>query len=239
MTDSVKDSAAAIAVAVPADAGIISRSIRATRQRKGLTLAALADRMAMDKGYLSRVERGQKSPSVGTLLKIAAALDVPIGQLFGETTDDDAITVIRRADHVDVAGGATPGPGALVRALLPAGDGRRLSVFTIEPGSGRLSQTTDHPGDEFLYVLAGALEIIFPDRVVQLETGDAIHFDGHLRHQLRRLGEARTQALIVVAQDLTPGGGEERRGGEEGRVGEEGPKKNRPEENHRPAKSRV
>ncbi|MFD0388107.1 cupin domain-containing protein [Tistrella bauzanensis] len=163
---------------------------------------------------------------------------MPIGQLFGETTDDDAITVIRRADHVDVAGGATPGPGALVRALLPAGDGRRLSVFTIEPGSGRLSQTTDHPGDEFLYVLAGALEIIFPDRVVQLETGDAIHFDGHLRHQLRRLGEARTQALIVVAQDLTPGGGEERRGGEEGRVGEEGPK-NRPEENHRPAKSRV
>ncbi|MFV3126760.1 helix-turn-helix domain-containing protein [Niveispirillum sp. KHB5.9] len=206
MTRAGKKSAA---TAAPVDANVIASSIHATRRRKGMTLADLAERTDMDKGYLSRVERGQKSPSVGTLLKIADALGVPVGHLFGENTDDNAVTVIRRTDHVEIADDGAEGPGALVRALLPASGKRRLSVFMIEPGSDRLSQKADHPGDEFLYVLEGSLEIIFPDRVVQLDTGDAIHFDGHLRHQLRRVGEAPARALVAVAQDLTLRGGEE------------------------------
>ncbi|MFV3077998.1 helix-turn-helix domain-containing protein [Niveispirillum fermenti] len=202
MTRAVKKRAAA---AAPVDANIIASSIHATRRRKGMTLAELAERTDMDKGYLSRVEHGQKSPSVGTLLKIAEALGVPVGHLFGENTDDNAVTVIRSTDHVDIADDSAEGPGA----LLPASGKRRLSVFMIEPGSDRLSQQADHPGDEFLYVLEGSLEIIFPDRVVQLDTGDAIHFDGHLRHQLRRMGEGPVRALVAVAQDLALRGGDD------------------------------
>lgn len=195
------------AMPVP-DANVIASSIRTTRRRKGLTLAEMAERTELDKGYLSRVERGQKSPSVGTLLKIAEALSVPVGHLFGENTDADSIIVIRRDAHVDISDTSAMGPGAALRAVLPAGDHRRLSVFMLEPGDGRHTQNADHPGDEFLYVLEGALEVIFPDRIVSLEKGDSVHFDGHLRHQLRRVGTQECLAMLIVAQDLPTRGNE-------------------------------
>ncbi len=191
------------------DANIIATSIRTTRRRKGMTLAELAERTELDKGYLSRVERGQKSPSVGTLLKIAEALGVPVGHLFGENTDAESIIVIRRDEHVDISDDSSMGPGAALKAILPAGDHRRLSVFLLEPGDGRHTQNADHPGDEFLYVMEGAMEVVFPDRIVSLETGDAVHFDGHLRHQLRRVGTGKCLAMLIVAQDLPTRSGEE------------------------------
>jgi transcriptional regulator with XRE-family HTH domain len=208
VTNATRDRTAATNPADAAGANVVGSCIHAARRRKGMMLVELAERTGLDKGYLSRVERGQKSPSIGTLLKIAEALAVPVSQLFGENTDENAIVVIRRDAHVQISDASSMGPGSALQALLPADGRRRLSVFMVEPGSGRLVQNADHPGDEFLYVLEGIVEVILPDRVVELEAGDALVFDGHLRHQIRRVGEAYCRALIVVAQDLPLRGGD-------------------------------
>ena len=181
-----------------AGARVVASSIRSLRQRKGWTVAALADKVRLDKGYLSRLERGEKSPSVGTLLKIAEALGVQIGHLFGETTVDEAITVVRSSELLSFSKGKSPKS----QIILPAGGHRRLSAFMIEPGLERESSKTEHPGDEFLYVLEGVVEVAFPDRTITLDAGDCLHFDGHLRHQLRRVGSESPKVLLVVAQDL-------------------------------------
>jgi transcriptional regulator with XRE-family HTH domain len=176
---------------------VVASSIRVLRRRKGLTLATLAEKTNLDKGYLSRIERGQKSPSIGTLLKIAEALDVQVGHLFGETTAN-SITIVRHNENIDVS--AIPG-APLTQAILPASGGRRISAFLFEPGTERESRHTEHPGDELLYVLQGSVEVIFSDRVVQLDAGDCIHFDGHLRHQVRRVGKKTPRVLLIVTQD--------------------------------------
>jgi transcriptional regulator with XRE-family HTH domain len=181
-------------------ANAIASSIKTLRRRREITLEKLAALTAMDKGYLSRIERGQKSPSVGTLLKIAEALNVQVSQLFGEATSDDSITVIRRSEYVAIS--SEESSDAFLQVLLPSNRQRRMSAFLIEPGIERDTRQADHPGDEMVYVLQGSIEIIFPDRVIQLLAGDCIHFDGHLRHQLGRINRKPARALIIVAQDL-------------------------------------
>ena len=177
---------------------MIAGSIRAARRRAGVTLATLAARIDLDKGYLSRLERGEKNPSIGALLKIAEALNVQIGQLFGETTGKDAITVVRRDEHIDLAAAGD----LLTQVILPAAGKRRLSAFLVEPDTSKGTRHAAHPGDELLYVLEGSVEVDFSDRSGQLEKGDCLHFDGHLRHLISSIDGQYSRVLIVVGQDL-------------------------------------
>ena len=177
---------------------MIASGIRAARRRAGMTLATLAARIDLDKGYLSRLERGEKNPSIGALLKIAEALEVQIGQLFGETTGKDAITLVRNDQHIDLASEGD----LLSQVILPAAGQRRLSAFLIEPDKGKEVRHTAHPGDELLYVLDGSIDVVFTDRKLRLEKGDCLHFDGHLQHLICGVGRKYCRVLIVVGQDL-------------------------------------
>ncbi len=178
---------------------VVGSSVQSLRRKRGLTLAELAAKTGYDKGYLSRIERGLKSPSVAALMKLASALQVQVSHLFGESTVDDAIKVVRRDEAIAIPQDADS--GAMLQVVMPATDTRRLSVFLVEPGADPDLRNSEHAGDEMLYVLEGSIEIGFPDRTVQLEAGDSVLFDGHLRHRLnRRSGAAR--ALLIVAQDL-------------------------------------
>src|SRR5215472_8298994 len=75
----------------------IGPRLRHIRLEKGLTVEVLAKAAALDKGFLSRLERGTKRPSVETVLRLSAALDVPIGLLFGEQTTDETVRISRAA----------------------------------------------------------------------------------------------------------------------------------------------
>lgn len=62
----------------------LARSIRAARKARGLTQQELADRLGIDQGHISRVERGQKGATIDVISAIAAELGVSVAYLFGE-----------------------------------------------------------------------------------------------------------------------------------------------------------
>jgi mannose-6-phosphate isomerase-like protein (cupin superfamily) len=132
-------------------------------------------------------------------LNLAAALDIHVAHLFGETTPRDAITVIRRQEHVKLPPDSA-GPG--YETLLGANDDRRMSVFLIRPSAEAPVERAGHSGDELIYVVSGTIEVLFIDRTVTLEVGDLIHFSGDLKHQIRKLGALVAVALVIVADDL-------------------------------------
>src|SRR5271163_480258 len=86
---------------------MIGPRLRHIRQEKGFTVESLATAAGLDKGFLSRLERGTKRPSIETVLRLSAALDVPVGQLFGEQTTEDTVRVSRAAGRArfDEGGG--------------------------------------------------------------------------------------------------------------------------------------
>ncbi|MCO6416487.1 XRE family transcriptional regulator [Siccirubricoccus sp. KC 17139] len=182
--------------APPSGAGVLGPQLRRLRLARGMTLDALATSVGLDKGFLSRLERGRKAPSVGTLLRLSAALGVPVAELLGEALPEDAVRITRAARRRRSA----PGHGMHGMESLTAGDAP-LAAFIIHLGAEFAEDGPhEHEGEELLYVLHGHVELAFADRSLMLRAGDAAEFAGHLPHRLRRIGEEPAAVLVAVAR---------------------------------------
>jgi transcriptional regulator with XRE-family HTH domain len=180
------------------DTGVLSRTIRAARHERGVTLAELAAATALDKGYLSRVERNLKAPSIATVLKIAKALDVPVAQLFGETVDDNVIHVSRHRERSEHA--AHGESNYRIEGLTHGKGSDGLEGFLLFPPDSFVEDLrAEHHGEELLFVVEGPIEVKFADRTIRLDTGDSVQFPGNLVHYVRRLGPTGC-VLVTVSR---------------------------------------
>ncbi len=174
----------------------IGPRLRHIRLEKGFTVETLAAAAGLDKGFLSRLERGTKRPSVETVLRLSAALSVPVGQLFGEQTTEDTVRVSRAAGRSR----SLEDPDTYSFELLTP-KGSLMEAFLFHVGAEPVGNGQQHDGEEMFLVLSGMVEMRTPDRSYVLETGDCAYFPGHLVHQMRRLGPEPAIAVIAVARE--------------------------------------
>ncbi len=159
-----------------------------------MTLEALAAAAGLDKGFLSRLERGAKQPSVETVLRLSTALEVPVGRLFGEQTTEDTVRISRAAGR----NRSKQDGGYSFELLTPKGG--LMEGFLFEAGSEFVGSGQQHDGEEMFFVLSGTVEMRTPDRSYVLETGDCAYFPGHLAHSMRCIGATPAKAIIAVAR---------------------------------------
>ncbi len=69
----------------------IGQRIRQLRESRGMTQSQLQSRSKVSRSYLSRIESGQMTPSLGTLEKISAALNVGLNRFFIPESDGEAL----------------------------------------------------------------------------------------------------------------------------------------------------
>ena len=174
----------------------IGPRLRHIRLEKGFTVETLAVAAGLDKGFLSRLERGTKRPSIETVLRLSAALEVPVGQLFGEQTTDDTVRISRSAGRVR----SVEDPGNYSFELLTP-KGSLMEAFLFHVGAEPTGKGQQHDGEEMFLVLSGTVEMRTPDRSYVLETGDCAYFPGHVVHQMRKLGPEPATAVIAVARE--------------------------------------
>jgi transcriptional regulator with XRE-family HTH domain len=177
----------------------IGPRLRHIRLEKGFTMETLAAAVGLDKGFLSRLERGTKRPSVETVLRLSAALDVPVGQLFGEQTTEETVRLSRAADR---SRSVEDGGKYSFELLTPKGS--LMEAFLFHVGAEPTGNGQQHDGEEMFLVLSGTVEMRTPDRSYVLETGDCAYFPGHLAHQMRRVGSEPATAVIAVARERSP-----------------------------------
>lgn len=174
---------------------LIGNRVRSIRRRLDVTLEQLAEQTGLNKGYLSRIESGEKSPSIATLLKLSAVLKVPTSQLFGEEVDDGDIHLFRGAGK----GGKRPSNGPGIVSLSGNTASAGLATFLVQPSDTfEDERRAEHAGTEGAFVVEGSIELQFSDRVIALRQGDYAQFPGHLTHQVRRTSP-RATVLIVVS----------------------------------------
>lgn len=188
--------------------------LRAHRRRAGLTLEALAESTGLTKSYLSKVERGISTPSIAVALKIARALDADVGQLFSDGLDTDTMTVERHDERLV----APDGPGAAVYDSIAARMlGKSMQPFIVHPTTESGSDFMEHPGEEFVFVTEGTVEVSLPDRVITLNQGDSLYFDANTPHRVRSVSPTRASLVVVVydedAASGSPGRAPQRRCG--------------------------
>jgi transcriptional regulator with XRE-family HTH domain len=170
--------------------------VRELRHDRGLTLKALGRQAGLSHPFLSQLERGLARPSVGSVERIARALEVPVSALWAARAPDGPRVI--RADEGPVTAHPEAGAPGGVRELTLSDAVMRVREWS---GGGRSwpdeAETTT--GEVLLYVFRGAIEVELDGIVHDLGAGDALRFDGALRHRFRRGGPATTRALYVAA----------------------------------------
>lgn len=78
---------------------MLGEQIRNIRKSRDFTLKALAEQTGLSIGYISQIERNLTDPSLSTLRKISAALDVPTYLFMGEAEADNTLTTRKKSDH--------------------------------------------------------------------------------------------------------------------------------------------
>ncbi|MEH1122878.1 helix-turn-helix domain-containing protein [Micromonospora sp. CPCC 206061] len=161
------DNAPAIAAAL-ADVGL---RLKRLRTQRGVTLAALSDATGISKSTLSRLEAGQRRPSLELLLPIAQAHQVPLDELVGAPeVGDPRVRLQPRQAHGRTVLPLTRQPGALQawKIIIPANQD--------EP------DPRVHEGYEWLYVLSGQLRLVLGEHDLVLDAGEAAEFDTRVPH---------------------------------------------------------
>jgi len=150
--------------------------LKRVRTQRRVTLADLSAATGISKSTLSRLESGQRKPSLELLLPIAQAHQVPLDELVGAPEVGDPrvrLTARRIPRH---KGGAMT-----VLPLTRQPGAPQAFKMILEPETGEPDPQV-HEGYEWLYVLSGRLRLILADRDMTLGAGEAAEFDTRLPH---------------------------------------------------------
>jgi DNA-binding transcriptional MerR regulator len=172
-----------------------SRPLRRIRQELGLSLREASARSGLSISFISALERGVSGASVATLQRLTAVYGTTLHELFGAPADDGPRRLVRARERRALRLGS-----ADVRIEELARNTRQLEpqLFILAPGA-----TSDgayaHEGEEFLYLLSGAVTVwVGDDECYALDReGDALTFPSTLPHRWRNDAGGESRLLWI------------------------------------------
>jgi transcriptional regulator with XRE-family HTH domain len=163
--------------------------LKRLRSQRGVTLTALAEVTGISKSTLSRLETGQRRPSLELLLPLAQAYRVALDDLVGapEVGDPRIRLKPRRVN------------GRTVLPLTRQPGGVQAWKIII-PRSQSKPNPRVHEGYEWLYVLSGRMRLILGDQDLVLGVGEAAEFDTKLPHWFGSTGDGPAEVLSLFGR---------------------------------------
>jgi transcriptional regulator with XRE-family HTH domain len=176
------------AATIVAALDLVAPRLRRVREQRGMTLTELAERTGISKSTLSRLETGQRRPSLELLLPLAQAYRVPLDDLVGAPeVGDPRIRLKPRQVN-----------GRTVLPLTRPGGVQAWKI--VIPASQSSPQPRAHDGFEWLYVLAGRMRLILGDRDLVLGVGEAAEFDTQVPHWFGSTGDGPAEVLSIFGR---------------------------------------
>jgi transcriptional regulator with XRE-family HTH domain len=162
--------------------------LRALRQERGATLAQLAETTGISVSTLSRLESGQRRPTLELLLPLARAHRVQLDELVGApATGDPRIHAQPFQRHGTTFVPLSRHPGGL--------QAYKMIIPPLKPNTAPALGV--HEGYEWLYVLVGKLRLLLGDRDLMLKVGEAAEFDTHVPHAFFSAGQRPVEVLSL------------------------------------------
>ena len=176
----------------------IGPRLKAARKTVGMSLRALAERTGFSASFLSQVELGHCSPSLASLEKIAAALDLALVDLLSDPPRVQS-PVFRRSERESVRSAWSR---ATAESLLPLQMDQDITsmLITIDAG-GRTGTIARRRGSkEFAYCVRGRVALAMGDGQHILEAGDCVLLTGTQTASWENVGKGRAEVLLVGAR---------------------------------------
>ena len=155
----------------------LGEALRQRRKDLRFSMQLVADRAGLSVGFISQVERGLTSPSLGSLASVANVLDMRLSDLLDHSGGGTETT--RRTNRPVYR---VPGAEMSYERISTAFEGSKLhSVIVHEPPGTRI-EPISHEGEEMFFILAGSITVEIEGKVGVLSQGDTIHFDSRRTH---------------------------------------------------------
>lgn len=151
----------------------LGQGIRALRQQRGWSLDRAARASGVSKAMLGQIERGESSPTLNTLWKIARGYEIPFSQFLAPLTDPGRLE--------------PAGSGLSVRPLVPYDAGMRAELLelTLNPDTSRTSEAHERGVVEHVILISGHLSIGHDDQWHALSPGEVYRFNADRPHGYR------------------------------------------------------
>jgi len=189
---------------LPDTAGALERylgnAVRDLRQRHGLTIADVAERAAISRGMLSKIENAQTATSLDTLTRLARALGVSLSTLFRNyDVPDGSAQLVKNGEGMEVVRRGTKRGHTYHLLAYDQGPTKLFEPFLITIDSESATfPVFEHPGTEFIYMLEGRMEYRHGQHTYLLTPGDSLTFRGEVPHGPEKLIECPIRFLATI-----------------------------------------
>ena len=156
----------------------IGKKLKDLRLQNDLTLNDLASRSELTKGFLSQVEHNQTMPSIATLADILEALGTNLSDFFKEE-EEKQITFSAQDFFEDEQEDYT------IEWVIPNAQKNQMEPILLTlHGKKSSHEMLAHQGEEFGYVLKGAVTLVRGNKKYKLKAGETFYLDGSKGHYL-------------------------------------------------------
>lgn len=175
--------------------GIIAANLKRIRKEKKLSLDNAAELTGVSKSMLGQIERGESSPTVATLWKIATGLHISFTALLEGKAEETRI--IQKTEITPLL--SDEGRFQLF-PFFPYENDRRFEMLSIEMEAGSRSESTPHQEgtEEFVLVFEGTLRLTLNGKEYSVEAGNGIRYFADQPHIYENLGCVPTKICMVI-----------------------------------------
>ncbi len=182
----------------------IANRIRAKRLGHKWTLDQLAKATGLSKGYLSQIENKDKTPTLGTLTKIAFGLGIEaVSLITGDETKQkqEKFSLVRAGEHQPITHTGAD-PDSVYESFSFDKSDRFMDSYIVTVSKQFSPKPLMHEGQELAFALEGKHEFYYDGQTYIVEAGDAMYFDSDRPHMARSIGPKPAQVLVVFCNPL-------------------------------------
>ena len=192
-----REGTTALGVVEEVASGRLGERVRALRSERGLTLDGLAGRSGVSRAMISKLERGEKNPTLVVAAKVAEGLGVSLSQLVG-VEERREVVVVRRERRMVMR---DPESGYERQLLSPSFGGRGIEfIRDVVPAGSTSGEFPPHRRGvtEYLVVERGRLRALLGTDEYFLERGDALYFEADVPHRFDSAGGGGCSYYLVI-----------------------------------------
>lgn len=185
----------------------IGDAVRHSRATHGLTLSALAEHSGVSATMISKIERGRVSASLSTLDALAAAIGIPIANLFSGTVERRDVSFVSAGEGILVhRSGSTYGHVYKMIGKVDARDSKLESYIITLTDTAAGQPLLQHDGIEFIHMLEGSMAYRVGTDVFHMTPGDSVSFEAGAPHGPESLGSDSVRFLTVISRSAAAAG---------------------------------
>jgi len=171
--------------------------IKKRRNEKTMSLRELAEKVEVSASFLSQIEQGKASPSIENLKKIANELDIRVSNLIEDDESNRDVILMKKSERYLVE---SLNHGTKIALLTTPNREKQMEpiYYEIKPGGESGRNFYNHPGEEFVLVVEGTLDVFINDKKYVLEDGDSLYFNSTQNHKFKNNYDKLVKVVWVV-----------------------------------------